>query len=467
MIDLNAVGSQQEIIGVMINEGATVSSMDICTTLRPEAFTLPLMRLAFEVLSKSMANGTDTDLVSTVDKMERVIAKHKLFPNADNSNIFGIMAEIAKNTASKNATGHAKHLKSCLSVRLVQKAMIEAQESIQNGSALEEITSSIDKVLYSVQVDSDTYRPTKVSTMVKLYADHLEDKMGEIGPRSGFSDLDRKLGRVAGGNVIVVAGRPSTGKTEFGCAWALNAARNEGKNVLFMSQEMTKEEIMDRFVAITANISPDELEEPTKLSKKDSLGWSLVGKALTDIEDLGLTIQDEPSLTIPKLRSVIKETEVMTGRKVDIVVLDYVQLMVDNSISDRIRMVAEISMQLKKLAKDLNLVLIELAQLNRKPEDERREPRKSDLADSGQIEKDADKVILLHRDYEDDTPNQGLTKIILDKNRQGKKGSIALDFVNGHFYNSDRTFLDKEDLKAMEKANEEEKNKKVVGKKYN
>ena len=471
MIDLNAQASQQEVIGVMINHGATISASDICNTLPAEAFTMNLMRVCFEALCNQMSKGGDTDLVTIGDIVDRVLAKDSDMKWQADGNEFAIIAEVCRNTSSSEATGHANHLKKCLAIRNMQSAIAEANESILTGGDIDEITASLDRVINSAANEHSSYQPTQVKDMVRFYADHLESKLGELGPRIGFSECDKLLGRVGPGNMILVAARPGHGKTEFACAWALNAAREQGLNVLFLSLEMTKEEIMDRFVAITANISSSDLDNPLSLENNDGVGWGLVGNALSQIESLDITVLDEPAITLAKMRSAIKRTEIMTGKKVDIVFCDYIQLMTHPAAKTRLEELTIISKGVKHMAKDYKIPIVQLAQLNRGSETQQREPRPSDLKECGQLEQDADKIILLHGESDEEKEhNQGLKKVLFAKMRQGKRGAVALGFENGHFYDTNRQFVGQDEIRQMEAQDsarqQAEKKKGFVGKQW-
>lgn len=473
MIDLNAQASQQEVVGVLINHGATISASEICNTLSPEAFTVPLMRLCFEALSSQMSKGADTDLISITNIVERVIAKEGDSYSDFGGNAFGIISSTCHGTSLSDASGHASHLKKCLSIRKMQSAIAEANESILTGGDIDEITSSLDKVINSAENNQSQYQPTHVSDMVRFYADHLESKMGELGPRIGFEECDKMIGRVQPGNMIIVAARPGHGKTEFACAWALNAAREQGLNVLFLSLEMTKEEIMDRFVAISSNLPSSDLDNPLNLESNGGAGWGLVGKALSEIDKLDITILDEPALTLAKMRSAIKRTEVNTGKKVDLVFCDYIQLMTHPAAKTRIEELTVISKGIKHMAKDYKIPIVQLAQLNRGSEMQQREPRPSDLKECGQLEQDADKIILIHGESDEEKQyNEDLKKILFAKMRQGKRGAVALEFSNGHFYNTGRQFMGQDEIKAIAAAadaeeaaaRKKEKGDRVVGK---
>ncbi len=459
MIDLNAIGSQEFVIGCLINKGPTVSNVEICNTVPNDAFTVPFLRLAFEALKSQMSKGLDHDIVELHDVMNRMLAKRS---EGEHENQFSRLAHISRTTTISNADGHANKLKQCHRIRTIQDAMHNMQQSLSVGASIDEIAATLEKVVNDAADAGAEYQTTSVSDLVDGYADHLEGKIGQAGPQTGFVECDKLLGKVKPGHMITIGARPGNGKTEFACAWMLNAAKNQGLNVLMMSLEMTKEEIMDRLVAIDANIPPSLLDNPLDLDgngedeKMGTGGWSKVSAALAKIKGLDIYIHDEPSVTLGKMRSVIKTCERQSGRPVDIVFCDYLQLMKDPTASNRLAELSNISMGTKKLAKDFKLPIVQLVQLNRGTETQQREPRPSDIKECGQIEQDSDKIILLHGETDaEKEQNQNLKKVIFGKVRQGKRGAVALEFTNGHFYDTDRKFIDQEEIKMMERQDQE------------
>ena len=325
-------------------------------------------------------------------------------------------------------------------------------EAINTGADISKVASILEKEISLAAGQDGAYQTATAKELVLGYADHLDAKMGELGIRTGFQVVDKMLGRVSAGNMIVLGGRSGQGKTEFACAWALNAAEMQGKNVVFFSMEMSKEEIMDRFVAIKANISPSLLDNPVELNIADwgKSAWPQVTAALSAIENLDLHVHDQPDMKLSQIKAVLKKVERDTGRPVDIVFIDYLQNMCRTIYPSVYESVAANSRGTKQLAKEFGIPIVQLAQLSREVEKQNRDPRPSDIRECGQIEADADKIIFLVSN--EDEHNEGLKKVVFAKMRQGKKGFIAIGFKDGHFLDTDQQYMDDDDIQEYRQS---------------
>lgn len=464
MIDLDAFGSQEVIIGSFITEGATIANVDAMNTIPREAFTSPLLQDMFVACKSISDKAEDIDAVHVDDYVTRMNAARGM---GEHDSQFTRISTLAYNSLKGvSITAHVKKLVKSYKLRVAKNSMLSISDAIQNGTDIDEVVDTVETLVSSLRLAGQTYQTQHIKELVECYADKLEARDGEMGIRTGFEDCDKLIGKVMPGNLIVLSARPGQGKTEFACAWTVNAAVHQSKNILVFSLEMQNSEIMDRFVALDANMPVSTLDSAQALTNSQwgQGGWAMVASALSKLHTVNVSMHDEPNITLSKMRQVIKDTERKTG-KIDMVVIDYLQLIKDPAAKNRIEEVSNVSRGLKAMAKDFNFPVMALAQLNRECEKHEREPRPSDLAESGQIEKDADKIIFLHcpNKNEESQPNYQLSKVIFAKVRQGATGAACLRFAGGHFNNCDAKFLDKEDVKAL---NAESEQNSYVGKSY-
>ncbi|VVD74765.1 replicative DNA helicase [Pandoraea horticolens] len=249
---------------------------------------------------------------------------------------------------------------------------------------------------------------------------------GEIDPaRTGYDALDDRIaGGMKGGDLIIVAARPSMGKTAFSLNVASNVA--ESKPTLFLSMEMSAEQLHARMMARHAGVNFGHLIEPKKLTDME---WGQLPAGVSRINDLSLYFDDQPGLSLLDVRS--KARGIKRRHGLGLIVVDYLGLMTGGQGDNRTQEIGSYSRGLKALAKELDVPIIALAQLNRELEKRpNKRPVMSDLRDSGEIEQDADTILFLYRDevYHPDSPDRGLCEVIIGKQRNGPLGHVALGF---------------------------------------
>ena len=247
---------------------------------------------------------------------------------------------------------------------------------------------------------------------------------GLSGLPTYFSDLDYYLSGLQEGNLVVLASRPSMGKSSLGLNIATNVSK-EGKFVAFFSLEMTKEELVQRVLFSEAKVTSGD-------ARKGQLGpekWSRVVEAASKVNSLPLYFDDAPVITVTDIRA--KSRRLKSSKGLDLIIVDYLQLMQSSSGDNRQQEIAEISRNLKNLARELRVPILALSQLNRAAEArEDKRPRLGDLRESGAIEQDADIVMMLYRDdyYNPGTEIPGVAEVNIVKNRSGQTGKVELFF---------------------------------------
>lgn len=295
---------------------------------------------------------------------------------------------------------------------------------------------------------ANSVQPFRILMEDLLERIHQQETTGSslLGISSGYPKLDAMCSGLKPGDMVIVAGRPGMGKTGFAINIALAIAKQH-LNVLFFSLEMPAQQIVNRFVSIECSVNSKSLLN----AKFDADEYSRLWGNFDAVAKLPIFIDESSSLTIPELRSKAKKLDAElrktpnpkreTPNKLDCIFIDYLQLMDSNVFKeDKVRQVEYNSKNIKKLAKDLGIPIIAMAQLNRKIEERRggkvefssNKPMLSDLKDSGSIEQDADMVMFIHREdaykkKEEDKNNEA--EIFVEKNRHGPTGSIKFRFV--------------------------------------
>ena len=252
------------------------------------------------------------------------------------------------------------------------------------------------------------------------------------GLATGFADLDRMTGGLRPANLVVVAARPSMGKTALALGMAANAALEDGKTVAIFSIEMSADEIVGRMLSSVAMVDGNRLRTG-RLSQDD---WPRIGQAADRLGKAKLFIDDSEGVTVAEMRTKARRLKSRFG--LDLVIVDYIQLMEGapgrgRRDENRVQEISAISRGLKLMARDLDVPLICVSQLNRSPDSRPdKHPLLSDLRESGAIEQDADVVLMLYRDsyYNKESEEKGLTDLDIAKHRNGPTGRVKLAFMD-------------------------------------
>lgn len=338
---------------------------------------------------------------------------------------------------SSHAEDYAKLVaEASLRRRLISAGTEIANAAYEGGTEIDELVGKAEQDLFEV---SDQTVRSDYSAIADLLVDaydrieELHKNKGALrGLRTGFRDLDEKTAGLQKGDLIIIGARPAMGKTTLAENLAYNVAtRNgDGRGVLFFSMEMSKEELIERMISTESGVNNWNIRTGN-LSDED---FARIGDAMAEMNEAPLYIDDTSSMTVLEVRN--KARRAMHDHTISLVVIDYLQLIrgTDRYKGNRVQEVTEISRGLKTLARELEIPVIALAQLNRGVTD-RDDPRPvlSDLRESGSIEQDADLVMLLHRpDYyrqnDDDYEPTNLTELIIAKHRHGEVGKINLYF---------------------------------------
>ena len=315
--------------------------------------------------------------------------------------------------------------------RLLDVASQIAKLAYQENQDIDQTVDRAEQALFSVSQRRITRDLAPIQEIIQGYYDRIEylyTHQGEpLGVPTGFIDIDRLLGGLQRSDFIIIAARPSVGKTSLCLSIARNAARH-GQRVAIFSLEMSAEQIIQRIVSAETGIDSQRL----RLGKLRDDEWPLFIQAIGKLAELPIFIDDTPAISALQLRTKARRLHAEHG--LDLVVVDYLQLMTGDVRSEnRVQEVSYISRSLKAVARELDLPVVAASQLSRAVEQRTdKKPVLADLRESGSLEQDADVVMFIYRDelYHPETEKQHIADIIIAKHRNGPTGTVQLFFRN-------------------------------------
>ncbi len=425
----HSIDAEVAVIGSLMLDRQAISK--VIEILTEESFYVERHRVIYKAIMLMFNENISVDLITLNDRLTK---------NGDLDNAGGpyYLSKINEQTPS---SAHVEHHAYIVQEKFLKRKLIQVSgEILENGyddtkDALEEIDIAESKIF---EIAEKRFR--KSYTHIKKLAhdtyniiEELQERQdtGLTGIPSGFKDLDNLLGGFQNSDFIIIAGRPSMGKT----ALALSIARNtslEYKNpVAFFSIEMASSQLVIRLLSAEAKINQQNI----RTGKLKSSDTHKIIQALGRLSDSPLYIDDSPMLSILELRAKCRRLKAEHGIKM--VVVDYLQLVMAPKSESREREISIISQSMKQIAKELEIPVIALAQLNRAVESRTdKRPMLSDLRESGSIEQDADVVMFVHRPehygqqkFSDDRPTEGVAEIIVGKQRNGPTGIARIAFM--------------------------------------
>jgi replicative DNA helicase len=330
---------------------------------------------------------------------------------------------------------HAEHYARIIERTATRRRLIEAAGEIaglayQEADDVNEVVDRAEQVLFGVSERRIARELVPIRQVLSAYYDRIEyltRHRGEmIGVPTGFTDLDRLLGGLQRSDMVILAARPSVGKTSLALSVAHHAAQRFHQRVAFFSLEMSSEQVVQRLISAETGINSQRLRRG-EIAQDE---WGRFMKAASDLSESYFYIDDTPGISALELRTKARRLHAEVG--VDLLVVDYLQLMRGDFRSEnRVQEISSISRALKALARELNVPVLALSQLSRGVEartDKR--PILSDLRESGALEQDADVVMFIYRDelYNENTERKNIADIIVAKHRNGPTGTVALFF---------------------------------------
>jgi len=423
---------ERSVLSLMLQYAAARA---VCSeALEEDDFSVDAHRVLFGVLKKMAEANEPVDVMLTADRL-------KSDGLLDRAGGVAALAEIQGWEASEFATeGYVKKLKEKgLTRKLIGIGTWMTEEGYKPGLAPHEYAEEAERLLFET-VHKSTRKgaeplDTILQKVVNKVHDLTENRHEFTGIPSGFYDLDDMLFGFQKSDLLILAARPAMGKTSLALNFLLEAG-NRGHKAAFFSLEMPKEQLAMRLLAVQSGVDLFKIMRGRLLEEE----FSEVVKRAGEMRDLKLYIDDTPALTVNSLMSRARRLASEYG--LDLIMIDYLQLMRGSTpTNSREQEISEISRSLKGLAKELQVPVIALSQLNRALEARKdRRPMLSDLRESGAIEQDADIVLFIYRDeiYNKDTTKEpGVAEIIVAKHRNGGTGTVKLGFEGDktRFYN--------------------------------
>ena len=416
------IEAEESVLGSMMLSNDAIAA--VVETLKPEDFYRSANRRIFEAIIELYAKGDPTDLISTVDALKRSQALEDV---GGPLYVYNLVERVpTPASAAHYARIVADH---ALLRRLIDASGLIMARAYSVPSEPRQAADEAEALIYGVTRDREGDEVVKVGPvldegMEALERAHQRDR-GPGGLPTGFLDLDEKLSGLQKGNLIIIAARPSVGKS----ALAINIARNvslDRNPVCIFSLEMSRFEIAMRLLCAEAEVPWDRVRSGTVATAQ----WSNFSRVMERLHDAPMFIVDSGAINVVDIRAKARRMK-STPEGLSLIIVDYMQLMSGyRRVENRQQEIAEISRSLKMLAKELEIPVIAVSQLNRDPERRQdKRPQLSDLRESGQLEQDADVVLLIHRDMDPDKPeNRGRAEVIIAKHRNGPTGKIELVF---------------------------------------
>ena len=417
----HSVEAEQSVIGSMImDRDAIMTASEVITS---EDFYQSQYGVLFDAMLELYNEGKPVDLVTLQERL-----REKDVPPEISS------LEFAKDLLDAVPTSaNVRHYATIVQEKSMLRKLIKVNEEIANTCYLakertEDILEETEKKIFDLLQYRSTGDFVPIKQVVLNALDKIEkaskNKGTVTGIPTGFIDLDYKLSGLQRSDLILIAARPSMGKTAFVLNVAQNMAFKEGKTVAIFSLEMSKEQLVNRLFSLESKVDSQALRTGN-LTDED---WAKLIEGAAVVGKSNLIIDDTPGISIAELRSKCRKFKL--EHNLGIIIIDYLQLMSGGKRSEsRQQEISEISRSLKAVARELNVPVVALSQLSRAVEqrpDHR--PMLSDLRESGAIEQDADVVMFLYRDdyYNKDTDKKNIAEVIIAKQRNGPIGTVEL-----------------------------------------
>lgn len=418
----NAIEAERAFLGSLFFGDDLITDLE--PRLRPEDFYRPehsrIYRAALGLYEKS----EPIDVITLAEELKRQGEKVE----------DGVLADVA---SAAGTSVNAATLSAIIRDKALRRRILATAEEIKNAAlACEdgagEVLDRAEGLIHQLGDENAQEATESVKNLAKRALDKIESlktSKGLVGFDTGFTDLNRLTAGLQRKDLVIVAGRPSMGKTAFALNLALNVAKYSREGTAIFSLEMSNDSLALRMLAAMSRVSLGRI----RTGACDGRDWKALVKATSALSKANIICDESSSLSPLELRA--RARRIVKKHKVGMIIVDYLQLMRGESSrwENREREIGDISRSLKALAKELDLPVVALSQLNRNLEsrDDKR-PKLSDLRESGSIEQDADLVLFLYRDevYRRNSEDEGVAEIIIGKQRNGPLGTARLRFFN-------------------------------------
>ncbi|GAB6899975.1 replicative DNA helicase [Kineosporia succinea] len=426
------VAAEQSVLGGMMLSKDAIA--DVVEELKGTDFYRPANELVYDAILDLYGRGEPADAVTVAAELTKRGELSKV----------GGPAYIHTLISSVPTAANAGYYARIVRERAVLRRLVDAGTRIvqlgyngadgHGGGDVEEIVNSAQAEIYKVSEARTSEDYAALSEVIEGAIDEIEASShrgdGLTGVPTGFADLDALTNGLHPGQMIIIAARPAMGKSTFGLDILRSAAIHHRMTSVMFSLEMGRNEITMRLLSAEARIPLQNMRKGTMRDED----WTRLAQTMGNVSEAPLFIDDSPNMSLMEIRAKCRRLKQRHDLK--LVVIDYLQLMTSGKrVESRQQEVSEFSRAIKLLAKELQLPVIALSQLNRGPEQRTdKKPAMSDLRESGSIEQDADMVILLHREdaYEKESPRAGEADFIVAKHRNGPTDTITVAF-QGHY----------------------------------
>jgi replicative DNA helicase len=419
-----SIPSEQAVLGsIMLRKDAFNEVEDMVI---PDSFYVEKHKIIFSAMQDLSAKNEPIDMLSLSTKLAEQKNLERIGGNQ-------YLAEIVNVVPSST---NVKHYADIVQKKYVLRSLIEAADYVselafeEGDDHMDDILDLAEKKMFSVVSSPKNQKfvnlkdalPEAYERMEKLH----ETKGMLRGLPTGFKELDNMLSGLQNSDLIILAARPSMGKTTLALDMARMAATKHDKSILIFSLEMSSQQLVDRMLSAESRVNAWNLRTGHLSSDRE---FSLIRDSLDRLAKAKIYIDDQAGNSIVRMKALSRRIKAEKG--LDFIIVDYLQLMTTSKNYDSmVNQVTEISRSLKSLAKELDVPVLALSQLNRAVESRGGKPRLSDLRDSGSIEQDADVVMFIHRDDKgkDESEKTNIAEILIEKHRNGPVGKVDLYF---------------------------------------
>lgn len=426
-----AIEAEQSILGSMMLDNRVID--EISSELETRDFYRSDHKAIYNEILRLDEKGEAADVVTVSESLTNLGELEKVGGLA----YLGILA---KNTPN---TGNVKSYAKIVRERAILRRLIESSNDIikqayqPEGKRPEEILDFAESVIFEIAKNNNQAKAgfRKIDSLLAQAVDKIEElfktKQTVTGVATGFVDLDTKTSGLQGGDLVIVAGRPSMGKTSFAMNLVEYAAIHQNLPVAVFSMEMPGPQLATRMLASLSRVNSTRL----RTGQLENDDWPKLTSAMSLLQDKNIYIDDTPALSPLEVRTRARRLAAEHEHGLGMIMLDYLQLMRGSDSGNnenRTLEISNITRSLKGLAKELDCPIVVLSQLNRSLEQRpNKRPIMSDLRESGAIEQDADLIMFIYREevYEPDTDQKGLAEIIIGKQRNGPIGMVRLAFL--------------------------------------
>ncbi len=419
--------AEKSVLGSMM---LSAEAVDLASeALNTEDFYIPKHRQIFAAMLDINARNGAVDVVTLLEELERR-------GTADSSGGIEYLTELSIFTPSAaNVSNYIKIVEErSIMRRLMHAGTAITRDAMQGSKSVEAMLDDAERRIFNIAMHNSEDTLTQIRPVVyESYQriNTLINLKGKLtGVPTGYADLDSMTSGLQKSDLIIIAARPSQGKTALGLNIAAHAAIREGKTVAIFSLEMSKEQLVMRLFASEARVNMQNVNHGTPSSQE----LLKLAEANLTLANANMYIDDRSNISVAEIRSKCRRLKARNG--LDMIVIDYLQLMkTPNGSDNRVQEVSELTRSLKILARELNVPIVLLSQLSRKAAE--RKPAMSDLRESGAIEQDADIIIMIYRDPSRTDDNSA--EIIVAKNRNGPVDSIFLTWIGEYTRFENRT----------------------------